>query len=106
MLFFYKKNEHHSVAESAVVGYGHDLTGEAIYAYVILRESNQLKNEDIVKQLKEMVKKNISGYAVPSHILVHFKFLDFQKKYFYKIIFFSIEYKRLLKICPRRVRAR
>ena len=49
------------MAESAVVGYGHDITGEAIYAYVVLKESNKLSNEDIIKQLKDSVKKNISG---------------------------------------------
>ena len=42
-------NEHDVVAESAVVGFPHDIKGQGIYAYVILREgeaeTDNLKNE-------------------------------------------------------------
>ena len=46
-------NEHDSVAESAVVGFPHDIKGQGIYAYIILKEgffdSKELHQEIIAK---------------------------------------------------------
>jgi len=64
---------HSSVAESAVVGYPHDLKGEGVYAYVTLKGSVKLnkKVEDtLTKELRETVKAKISGFAVPEFIQV------------------------------------
>lgn len=51
-------DEHHAVAESAVVGFPHDLKGQGIYAYVILRQGEadypELKTE-IVKTVRAMI---------------------------------------------------
>ena len=51
-------NEHPAVAESAVVGYPHDIKGQGIYAYIILVEgqdpSDQLKTE-IVKTVRSII---------------------------------------------------
>jgi len=59
------------VAESAVVGYGHDIHGEGIFAYIILKQdSNNFSEEKIINELKQNVKQKISGYAVPHGILV------------------------------------
>ena len=66
-----KQDEHHSVAETAVVGFGHDVTGEAIYAFVTLKQNNTISEDELRKTLKDMVKKSISGYAVPHKIMVY-----------------------------------
>jgi acetyl-CoA synthetase len=51
-------NEHEFVAESAVVGFPHDLTGQAIYAYVTLNEgqgSSDAMKMEIVKLVREII---------------------------------------------------
>lgn len=51
-------NEHPAVAESAVVGFPHDVKGQGIYAYIILREgaveTPETKTE-IVKLVREII---------------------------------------------------
>jgi acetyl-CoA synthetase len=51
-------NEHEKVAESAVVGFPHDIKGQGIYAYVTLNageeESDELKHE-IVKLVRSLI---------------------------------------------------
>ena len=62
---------HHLVSESAVVGYPHDIKGEGIFAFVVLKEKG--KKEDpakIEQQLKTLCKTQIAGYAMPDYILV------------------------------------
>jgi acetyl-CoA synthetase len=58
---------HHSVAEAAVVGFPHDLKGEDLYAYVILKigfeGSDQLK-----KDLVAHVRKEIGPIASPGKL--------------------------------------
>ena len=39
-------NEHPAVAESAVVGFSHDVKGNALYGYVILKESGEIRNKE------------------------------------------------------------
>ena len=68
------KDEHHNVAESAVVGYSHKIYGEGIFAFITLKENVNEAEEQIIKELKQNVKKKISGYAVPHNFLVKFKF--------------------------------
>ncbi|MCL4142499.1 UNVERIFIED_CONTAM: hypothetical protein GTU68_043361 [Idotea baltica] len=63
-------NEHASVAETAVVGFPHDIKGEGIYAFCILKEKIKETGEEIQKDLKMMVRSNIAGYAVPESILI------------------------------------
>eukprot|EP00094_Tigriopus_californicus_P013258 TCALIF_12822-PA protein Name:"Similar to Acss1 Acetyl-coenzyme A synthetase 2-like, mitochondrial (Mus musculus)" AED:0.25 eAED:0.25 QI:0/0/0/0.90/0.9/0.81/11/0/623 len=61
-------DEHHDVAEAAVVGFPHPIKGEGVYAYVVLKEHVDTEREVMLGQLREMVKKGISGFAVPDHI--------------------------------------
>jgi acetyl-CoA synthetase len=45
-------NEHPAVAESAIVGFPHDIKGNALYGYVILKESGEIRNkENLFKEL-------------------------------------------------------
>ena len=61
-------NSHPKVAESAVVGYPHDIKGEGIYAYVVLME-NETFSEDLRKELIQHVRKVIGPIATPEVIL-------------------------------------
>lgn len=58
---------HPSVAEAAVVGYPHDIKGEGIYAYVILREGFNA-DANLQKILSGHVREEIGPIAKPDHI--------------------------------------
>jgi acetyl-CoA synthetase len=62
-------NEHESVAESAVVGYPHDLKGQGIYAYVILNEG-KTADDAIKADIIKIVRKIIGPIATPD--IIHF----------------------------------
>ncbi|HKF65379.1 MAG TPA: acetate--CoA ligase, partial [Vicinamibacterales bacterium] len=63
--------DHPSVAEAAVVGRAHEIKGQAIAAFVTLKEStNQHAGaRELVDQLKEHVVKKIGAIARPDDIL-------------------------------------
>ncbi|MCE5203115.1 MAG: acetate--CoA ligase [Coriobacteriales bacterium] len=58
---------HPAVAEAAVVGYPHDVKGEGIYAYVILREGQE-PSEQLNKILTGHVREEIGPIAKPDFI--------------------------------------
>jgi acetyl-CoA synthetase len=60
--------DHPSVAEAAVVGRAHELKGQAIAAFVTLKEGAQL-SKDRADELKEHVAKKIGSIARPDDIL-------------------------------------
>ena len=60
--------DHPSVAEAAVVGRAHELKGQAIAAFVTLKESAQ-SPETLINDLKEHVVKKIGAIARPDDIL-------------------------------------
>ena len=62
-------NQHEDVAESAVVGYPHDIKGQGIYAYVTLREGRQ-SDETLKKEIIQKVRSVISPIASPD--IIHF----------------------------------
>ncbi len=53
---------HHSVAESAVVGYPHDLKGQGIYAFVTLKQGIS-PSDELKKELVKFVRTEISAIA-------------------------------------------
>ncbi len=59
---------HKTVAEAAVVGIYHEIKGQAIAAFVILKEGNipSLQNE---QEIKEHVVKKIGSIAKPEKII-------------------------------------
>ncbi len=61
---------HPKVAEAAVVGATDPDTGQAINAFVILRESAGDGGDDVVKELRDHVAKEIGPIAKPKSILV------------------------------------
>jgi len=63
-------NNHPAVAESAVVGYPHEIKGEGVYAYITLKESVEQTHEEIKTEVRGMVKKGIGSFAVPEMIQI------------------------------------
>ena len=61
-------NSHPKIAESAVVGYPHDIKGQGIYAYVILKGGEQA-GEDLRKDIVAHVRKVIGPIATPDVLL-------------------------------------
>lgn len=62
--------EHELVGESAVVGYADELTGQAVAAYVSLKNSNVEDVEAVKKELILTVRKEIGPFAAPKLILL------------------------------------
>ncbi|MDF1541607.1 MAG: acetate--CoA ligase [Anaerosomatales bacterium] len=58
---------HASVAEAAVVGYPHDIKGEGIYAYVILKTGEEASG-NLLKMLSGHVREEIGPIAKPDFI--------------------------------------
>lgn len=57
-------NEHPAVAESAIVGFPHDVKGNALYGYVILKESGESRDRDnLAKEINEMISNQIGPIA-------------------------------------------
>src|SRR4051795_6059522 len=61
---------HHAVAEAAVVGASDPTTGQGIVAFVILRGGAEDSGEDLVKELRQHVRKDIGPIASPRQIMV------------------------------------
>ena len=58
---------HHAVAEAAVVGFPHDIKGQAIYAYVTLK-ADQTPSEELRAELIKWVRREIGAFAAPEVI--------------------------------------
>ena len=61
-------NMHDNVVESALVGYPHDIKGNALYAYVILKDESISQN--IVKEINDLISKTIGPIAKPEKIQI------------------------------------
>ena len=57
-------NEHPAVAESAIVGFPHDVKGNALYGYVILKETGDENSFDkLRKEINQMITEHIGPIA-------------------------------------------
>lgn len=57
-------NEHPAVAESAIVGFPHDVKGNALYGYVILKETGEGRDKDNVrKEINQQITEHIGPIA-------------------------------------------
>ncbi|WBL24499.1 acetate--CoA ligase [Zunongwangia sp. HGR-M22] len=62
-------NEHPAVAESAVVGFPHDVKGNALYAFVILKESGESRKRDnLRKEINQQISEKVGPIAKPDKI--------------------------------------
>ena len=59
-------NMHENVVESALVGYPHDIKGNALYAFVILKDDS--KKQNIELEINELISKTIGPIAKPEKI--------------------------------------
>ncbi|CAM1363024.1 acetyl-CoA synthetase [Tenacibaculum soleae] len=57
-------NEHPAVAESAIVGYPHDVKGNALYGYVILKDVGEGRDhENLRKEINQIITEHIGPIA-------------------------------------------
>ena len=57
-------NEHPAVAESAIVGFPHDIKGNALYGYVILKETGESrKHENLRNEINQIITEHIGPIA-------------------------------------------
>ncbi len=57
-------NEHPAVAESAIVGFPHKVKGNALYGFVILKESGEnRKQENLKKEINQIITEQIGPIA-------------------------------------------
>jgi acetyl-CoA synthetase len=67
-------NAHSKISESAVIGYPHDIKGEGVLAFVILKNDAGKLSEDshkiVKKEILELVQKEISAIARPDKIYI------------------------------------
>ena len=61
--------DHPKVAEAAVVGRPHEIKGQAVAAFVTLKEGVARRREALVDELKEHVVKKIGAIARPDDII-------------------------------------
>ena len=57
-------NEHPAVAESAIVGYPHDIKGNALYGYITLKETGEYRDRaNLSKEINEHIASHIGPIA-------------------------------------------
>jgi acetyl-CoA synthetase len=57
-------NEHPAVAESAIVGFPHDIKGNALYGFVILKQIGESRNlENLSKEINQLISDQIGPIA-------------------------------------------
>ncbi|MBS9462168.1 acetate--CoA ligase [Flagellimonas sp. 389] len=57
-------NEHPAVAESAIVGFPHDIKGNALYGYVTLKETGESRDRDnLKKEINQVITEHIGPIA-------------------------------------------
>jgi acetyl-CoA synthetase len=61
--------EHHAVADAAVVGISDELTGQAVNAFVDLKEDVE-SNDALRKELIVQVRKSIGPFAAPKAVYI------------------------------------
>ncbi|MDP0501170.1 MAG: acetate--CoA ligase [Verrucomicrobiota bacterium JB022] len=61
--------EHPNVAESAVIGVPHDIKGQGLVAFVLLRGTDAEGSDALRKELNKMVEEKIGKFARPEKII-------------------------------------
>jgi acetyl-CoA synthetase len=62
-------NAHAAVAESAVLGFPHEIKGEGIACFVILK-SGHVESPELISQLKQQVRTVVGAFATPDQIII------------------------------------
>jgi acetyl-CoA synthetase len=66
-------NEHPAVAESAIVGFPHDIKGNALYGYIMLKETGESRDRD---NLRKEINQTITEHIGPIAKLDKMQFVD------------------------------
>ena len=62
-------DEHPAVAESAVVGYPHEIKGNALYAFVILKDIGEVRDRNnLRKEINQQISDRVGPIAKPEKI--------------------------------------
>jgi acetyl-CoA synthetase len=61
--------EHPNVAESAVIGVPHEVKGQGLVAFVLLRGTDAEGSEELRKELNDMVAEKIGKFARPEKVI-------------------------------------
>ena len=57
-------NEHPAVAESAIVGFPHDIKGSALYGYITLKDTGESRNHDNLRiEINQLITDRIGPIA-------------------------------------------
>lgn len=57
-------NEHPAVSESAIVGFPHDIKGNALYGFVILKETGETRiQENVKKEINQIITETVGPIA-------------------------------------------
>lgn len=57
-------NEHPAIAESAIVGFPHDIKGNALYGFIILKETGETRDRDnLSKEINQIITDQIGPIA-------------------------------------------
>lgn len=66
-------NEHPAIAESAIVGYPHDIKGNGLYGYITLKETGEVRDRD---NLRREINEHIANHIGPIAKLDKIQFVD------------------------------
>lgn len=66
-------NEHPAVAESAIVGYPHDIKGNALYGYIMLKETGEVRDRE---NLRREINQHIASHIGPIAKLDKIQFVN------------------------------
>jgi len=59
------------LSETAVVGYPHDVKGEGIFVFAVLKQEGKKMDRSVLEsELKALCKSKIAGFAIPDYIVV------------------------------------
>jgi len=59
---------HQDVAESAVCGVAHEIKGEAIIAFVVLKQGIEKSEEDLIREIVKIIRTGVGPIATPEQI--------------------------------------
>ena len=59
---------HDDVAEAAVCGIPHEIKGEAIISFVVLKEGTQKNEDDLRKEITKVVREGVGAIATPEQL--------------------------------------
>jgi acetyl-CoA synthetase len=62
--------KHNDIAAVAVVGKPHDIKGEGVFAYIVLKDANSSDTQKLQSELNEVIKKEIGAIAYVDELAI------------------------------------